>query len=91
MNIIFKPPDVYALGDYERGFESNVLDEVQCTGDEANLTECFTLSEHNCSIFEVAGVRCLEHGKNYSLSIHVEESKKVCVGLECAIIFVGPG
>ena len=42
-----------------------LLDEVQCTGSETNLTQCSHngIGVHDCYHFEDAGVRCLVDGE----------------------------
>ena len=70
--IIFVSPDVYALKRFGEGSGSViVLDNVQCTGNEASLSNCSALSVHNCEHSQDAGVRCL-NGKfwqNFTPSI----------------------
>ena len=65
--------DVYALKRFGGGSGSIVLDNVQCSGNEASLLNCSTLSVHNCEHSKDAGVRCLNGkfygAKNYTLLI----------------------
>ena len=35
-----------------------VMDDVECEGDEADLTDCQHSVAHNCGVTEGAGVRC---------------------------------
>ena len=40
------------------GRDPILLDNVQCTGTEQNLTECLHLTDHNCGHSEDVGVLC---------------------------------
>ena len=57
--MLFVFPDVYALKRFGEGSGSIVLDNVQCTGNEAGLSNCSALSVYDCEHSDVAGVKCL--------------------------------
>lgn len=40
------------------GTDPFVMDNVQCSGTESHLVNCTHITNHNCFIFEVAGVIC---------------------------------
>ena len=61
-------PDVYALKKFGGGSGSIVMDNVQCTGNEASLLDCFSASVYDCEHYEDAGVRCLS-GKIYVIKV----------------------
>ena len=63
--IMFVSADVYALKIFGGGSDSIVLDNVQCTGNEASLSNCSALSVYDCEHSDVAGVTCLS-GKLYT-------------------------
>ena len=53
-------PDVNALKGFGGGSGSIVLDNVQCRGSEASLSNCHARSWHiYCDHSDDAGVRCL--------------------------------
>ena len=56
---VWVSPDVYGLQTFGGGSGRIVLDNVQCVGNEASLSDCPALSVHNCDHSEDAGVRCL--------------------------------
>ena len=55
--------DVVSLDMYAKTFGggsgSIVLNDVQCTGSEARLSNCHALSQHNCDHSDDVGVKCL--------------------------------
>ena len=56
--MMYVSPDVYALKRFGGGSGSIVLDNVQCAGNEASLSNCSALSNQNQYCGD-AGVRCL--------------------------------
>ena len=61
--------DVYALRRFGGGSGSIVMDNVQCTGNEASLLDCFSASVYDCEHYEDAGVRCLSGKLIYVINI----------------------
>ena len=51
---------VYQRAHYGRGTLPILMDNVQCTGDEAQLSHCRSnpTGEHNCNHFEDVSIRC---------------------------------
>ena len=60
-------PDVNALQTFRGGHSTFVLDEVQCTGNEASLLDCSALSVIHCDQHEKAVVRC--HNGEYNFNV----------------------
>ena len=52
-------PDVYALKRFGGGSGSIIWGNVQCTGNEASLSNCSALLVNDCEHPDVAGVTCL--------------------------------
>lgn len=48
----------YYVPAWESGTGDINMDDVQCTGDEWELTECYYIADHNCGHSEDAGVVC---------------------------------
>ena len=64
IKIEFVSPDVYALQTFGSSYSLFVLDDVQCTGNEASLLDCSALSVIHCDHNERAAVRC--HSGEYN-------------------------
>ena len=52
--------DIVAIQEFGGGSGLILLDDVQCTGNEDNLSQCphIGIGNHNCVHSEDAGVRC---------------------------------
>jgi len=61
---------------------SFIMDDVQCSGYETNITYCPHNSQHNCASYEGAGVRChqikLTGGSDYSEGNVLINGKPIC-------------
>ena len=58
-------PDAMAVpsAQYDQGTGPIVMDDVHCTGSEARLIDCPHVTQHNCTHFEDASIRCVIRSK----------------------------
>ena len=57
-----------------------VMDNVICSGSEVSITDCQHETEHNCRVWEAAGVRC-RHNDQYGNP--VSSTGTISMGIQC--------
>ena len=68
LHILIILVDVYILLSFGGG-SGAVLSDVQCSGNEDSISDCFSSTGYNCSHHKDAGVKCLS-------------GKKLCMALD---------
>ena len=78
----------YSFASYGRGTGPIVLDDVQCTGLEAYITDCPSngLYIHNCRHYEDAGVSCVGEYMYIPYSAKFSQVLKFCEFHEVLIV-----